>query len=60
MNLNPFHEAAINHMADQLAYLERLIKRPITDEEKDNIHEFFEELDSKVQDSFRDKFGDLL
>lgn len=57
---NPFYEAAVNHMANQLAYLEKLVGRPLTDEEKDNIHEFYQGLHPRSKEEFEDKFGPLL
>lgn len=57
---NPFYEAAVNHMAAQLAYLEKLVGRPITEEEKENIYEFYQTLHIHTREEFEDKFGPVL
>ena len=57
---NPFYEAAANLMHNQLAYLEKAVGRPLTDEEKDNIHEFYSKLHQHTRDDFEDRFGLLL
>ena len=57
---NPFYEAAVNHMADQLAYLEKLVGRPITDEEKDNMYEFYSSLHPRTKEAFEDHYGPIL
>lgn len=58
--INPYYEAAINHMQDQLNYLEKAIGRKMTAEEKDNIYEFFQTLHPRTREDFEDKFGPLL
>lgn len=57
---NPFYEAASNHMANQLAYLEKAIGRPLTEEEKENIHEFYQSLHPRTKEDFEERFGQLL
>lgn len=57
---NPFYEASINHMANQLAYIEKLLGRPLTDDEKDNIHEVYDRLHPRSKEEFENKFGKLL
>jgi len=44
----------------QLAYLEKAVGRELTADEKDNIYEFYQTLDSRIQDGFEDEFGSLL
>jgi hypothetical protein len=58
--INQFYEAAVNHMAIQLAYLEKAIGRSITDEEKDNMGKFFKGLDRKIKEDFESEFGRLV
>jgi len=60
VNYNPFYEAASNLMHIQLAYLEKAVGRELTADEKDNIYEFYQTLDSRIQDGFEDEFGSLL
>lgn len=47
-------------MHTQLAYLEKAVGRELTADEKDNIYEFYQTLDSKIQDGFESEFGSLL
>jgi hypothetical protein len=58
--INQFYEAAVNHMAIQLAYLEKAIGRSITDEEKENLGEFVRGLDRKTREDFEEKLGSIL
>jgi hypothetical protein len=57
---NPFYEAAVDLMHNQLAYLEKLVGRPLTADEKDNIYEFYKGLHPRTKESFEEKFGLLL
>ena len=57
---NPFYEAAINHMANQLAYLEKLVGRPLTEEEKESPQEVFNRLHPRNKEEFLEKLGPLL
>jgi len=57
---NPFYEAAVNHMAAQIAYLEKLVGRPITDEEKENMYEFYQGLHPRTRESFEEHYGSVL
>lgn len=59
-NYNPFYEAASNLMHTQLIYLEKAVGRELTADEKDNIYEFYSELDSNIKSNFEDEFGALL
>jgi hypothetical protein len=57
---NPFYEAAVNHMAAQLAYLEKLVGRPLTEEEKENIHQFYQGLHPRSREAFEERYGAIL
>lgn len=57
---NAFYEAAVNHMANQLAYLEKLVGRPLTSDEKENIYEFYQGLHPRSKEEFEERFGPLL
>lgn len=57
---NPFYEACANHMANQLAYLEKAVGRPLTEEEKENIHEFYDKLHPRSKEAFEERFGSIL
>lgn len=59
-DINPFYESAINHMHIQLAWLEKAVGRPLTDEEKDNLRQFVKSLHPSTQYEFEDKFGPVL
>lgn len=50
--INPYYEAAVNHMTVQLNYLEELIGRELTVDEKDNLHEFYLTLPPNIQAEF--------
>ena len=60
MEANEFYQAAVNQMTVQINYLEKLIGRSLTDDEKDNIHEFFSNLDLNTQSKFEAQVGSLL
>lgn len=58
--VNPFYESAVNHMAVQLRFLEELIGRELTIEEKENLHEFYSLLNPNLKSDFEAKLGPLL
>lgn len=58
--MNQFHQAAVDKMSLQINYLQELLGRKLTAAEKDNLHEFFNELDLEIQFAFEDKVGALL
>lgn len=58
-DINPFYEAAINHMSIQLAWLEETVGRPLTDDEKDNLRKFVKSLHPRNQEEFEDRFGNV-
>lgn len=58
--INPFYEAAVNHMTVQVNYLEELIGRSLTVDEKDNLHEFYLTLPPNIQSEFESKMGYLV
>lgn len=47
-------------MHTQLIYLEKAVGRELTADEKDNIYEFYQTLDSKIQDGFENELGPLI
>lgn len=57
---NEFHQAALEKMNTQLNYLQELLGRDLTLEERDNIHGFYETLDLNLQYEFESKLGRLL
>jgi hypothetical protein len=57
---NEFYLAAANKMLAQIQYLEKLVGRELTLHERDNIHDFFLELDTTTQDKFESECGPLL
>lgn len=57
---NSFYESAVNHMVTQLNYLEKLIGRKLTPDEKDNLHEFYSSLDSNIKYKFESELGSLV
>lgn len=57
---NPFYEAAVNHMSVQVNYLEELLGRKLTVDEKDNIYEFYSLLNPDVRSKFEASLGPLL
>ena len=58
--MNVFYQATADHMTVQINYLQDLIGRQLTISEKENIHEFFSELDLNVQYAFESECGELL
>jgi hypothetical protein len=56
-SVNPFYEAAVNHMHNQLNWLEEAVGRPLTLGEKENIYEFFQGLHPRTKEEFQDIFG---
>tara|TARA_R100001086_G_C11835421_1_gene257692 strand:+ start:804 stop:995 length:192 start_codon:yes stop_codon:yes gene_type:complete len=59
-SVNAFYEAAVNRMAVQINELEALIKRKLTVDEKDNLHEFYSNLPNSLKEKFEDRVGPLV
>lgn len=58
--MNPFYSAAVEHAENQINYLEELLNRQLTEDERENIHEFLAGLDEDIQFQFENKIGRLL
>lgn len=58
--MNEYYEASVKHMTVQINYLEELINRTLTEEEREHIHEIFFNLDENLQNQFIAKVGPLL
>ena len=58
--MNEFYEASVERMHTQINYLQELIGRNLTDDELENLHEFFSNLDPSIQHQFVSQVGDLI